>query len=78
MKRPGEFELPEGRPPEPSAPRSDSGGIRSPEQELFFRGKQVLGRKAGGLITRAVKARGGLIPLVRAMIETASTKQDAA
>lgn len=46
------------------------------EIELFRRGKKVLGANAGGLIANLLKAQAGKIPLARAAIETASTKQD--
>lgn len=47
-----------------------------PEKELFDRGKQVLGRKAGGLIAKLKAAKGGNLALARAVIEQASTKQN--
>lgn len=47
-----------------------------PERELFERGKAVLGPDAGGLIAKVRKAKNGSIPLARAVIETASTKQN--
>lgn len=47
-----------------------------PEKELFDRGKTVLGKDAGGLITRLLKSKQGKVALARAAIETASTKQD--
>jgi hypothetical protein len=49
---------------------------QTPEVELFRRGKELLGPSAGGLIKNLVKAKGGSIPLARAALETASTKQD--
>lgn len=47
-----------------------------PEKELFDRGKQVLGKSAGGLIVKLLRAKGGNIALTRAAIEQASTKQN--
>lgn len=47
----------------------------SAESELFRRGKEVLGKSSGGLISQLVKAKGA-IPLARAAIETAAMKQD--
>lgn len=47
-----------------------------PEKELFDRGKQVLGKSAGGLIANLLKAKGRNIALARAAIEQASTKQN--
>lgn len=48
----------------------------SAEIELYKRGKEILGAKAGGLITDLVKAKQGSFALARAAIETASTKQN--
>ena len=45
------------------------------ERELFRRGKDVLGKSAGGLIRDLLRARGGNVALARAAIEQASTKQ---
>lgn len=50
--------------------------VPSEETELFKRGKAVLGKSAGGLITQLLKAKEGKIPLARAAIETAATKHD--
>jgi hypothetical protein len=46
------------------------------ERELFRRGKGVLGQNAGGLIKNLLKAKKGSVPLARAAVETAATKQD--
>ena len=46
------------------------------ETELFRRGREVLGKSAGGLITQLLKAKDGKVALARAAIETASTKSD--
>lgn len=46
------------------------------EVELFRRGKQLLGEQAGGLIANLKKAKGGSIPLARAALETAATKEN--
>ena len=48
----------------------------TPETELFRRGKEVLGKNAGGLIAELLRAKDGSIPLARSAIETASTKHD--
>lgn len=48
----------------------------SPEKELFQRGKEVLGKNAGGLIKKLLAAKNGDAALARAVIEVASTKQD--
>lgn len=52
--------------------------IENEEQALFRRGKAVLGDSSGGLIAKLLKAKGGSIPLARAAIEQASTKQNPA
>jgi hypothetical protein len=50
--------------------------ILNDEADLFRRGKAVIGKDAGGLITKLVKAKGS-IPLARAAIELASSKENA-
>lgn len=45
------------------------------EKELFDRGKEILGRDAGGLIVNLLRAKEANLELARAAIETASTKQ---
>lgn len=47
-----------------------------PDKDLFDRGKQVLGKSAGGLIAKLKAAKGGNVALARAAIEQASTKQN--
>lgn len=47
-----------------------------PEVELFRRGREVLGKGAGGLISKLLSAKQKNIPLARAAIEQASTKSD--
>jgi hypothetical protein len=47
------------------------------EKQLFDRGKQVLGKEAGGLIAKLLKAKQRNFALARAAIEMASTKQNA-
>lgn len=46
------------------------------EKALFDRGKEVLGKSAGGQIVKLLKAKGGNVALARAIIETASQKQN--
>jgi hypothetical protein len=46
------------------------------EKQLYDRGKEVLGEKAGGLIKSLLKAKNGDTALARAAIETASTKSN--
>lgn len=48
----------------------------APDADLFRRGKEVCGKQAGGLIRNLLKAKGGNIPLARAAVETAATKQN--
>jgi hypothetical protein len=59
-------------PPLRAAPVDDGG-----DAALFERGKQVLGKNAGGLIKQLKAAKDGNIALARAAIEQASTKQNA-
>lgn len=47
-----------------------------PEREYFLRGREVLGKGAGGLIGKLLKAKGGNVALARAAIEQASQKQN--
>lgn len=47
-----------------------------PEREYFERGRSVLGKGAGGLIGKLLKAKGGNVALARAAIEQASQKQN--
>lgn len=49
-----------------------------PEREYFLRGREVLGKGAGGLIAKLLKAKGMNVALARAAIEQASTKQNPA
>jgi hypothetical protein len=45
------------------------------EREYFMRGREVLGKGAGGLIGKLLKAKGGNVAMARAAIEQASQKQ---
>jgi uncharacterized protein YdaU (DUF1376 family) len=47
-----------------------------PEVELFRRGREVLGKQSGGLISKLLAAKQKNVPLARAAIEQASTKSD--
>jgi hypothetical protein len=49
-----------------------------PEADYYRRGKEVLGAKAGGVLTNLLVAKGGNLALARAAIEHASTRGDAA
>jgi hypothetical protein len=59
----------------PSAPPPPT-DLPTPEAELYRRGREVLGKNAGGLITDLKKHHGGNVALARATIEQASTKSD--
>ena len=50
--------------------------LADPEAELFRRGREVLGKGAGGLISKLLAAKQKNIALARAAIEQASTKSD--
>lgn len=65
----------EGKGKESAAPVGAQTEPPSDEADLFRRGKEVLGKSSGGIISNLLKARGS-IPLARAAIETAATKQD--
>jgi len=47
-----------------------------PEREYFVRGREVLGKGAGGLIGKLLKSKGGNVSLARAAIEQSSQKQN--
>lgn len=51
----------------PAAPRDENA-------ELFARGREVLGKNAGGQIAKLLKAKGGMVNLARAAIEAAASK----
>ncbi|MDP2618601.1 MAG: hypothetical protein Q8P46_00250 [Hyphomicrobiales bacterium] len=70
----------EGEGERKNAEPNGSGAVSAPldpEKDLFDRGKAVLGKSAGGQIVKLLKAKGGSIPLARAAIEMAATKQNA-
>jgi uncharacterized protein YdaU (DUF1376 family) len=46
----------------------------APEAELFRRGRDILGKDAGGIIKKLLAAKDSSVPLARAALETASTK----
>ena len=48
------------------------------ERELFARGREILGKSAGGLIANLLKAKGHNVALTRAALETASQKENPA
>jgi hypothetical protein len=47
-----------------------------PDADLFRRGREVLGKEAGGLVAKVKRAKNGSVPLTRAAIETAATKDN--
>lgn len=49
---------------------------KTDEADLFDRGRKVLGKDAGGMIAKVLKAKGGNVSLARAAIETAATKSN--
>ncbi|MGB5903787.1 MAG: hypothetical protein WBH00_13145 [Xanthobacteraceae bacterium] len=51
----------------PAAPRDE-------ERELFARGREILGKNAGGQIAKLLKAKGGIVSKARAAIEQAASK----
>ena len=56
-------------------PKGPLTAAEAEEVALFERGKVVLGKDAGSLIAKLLKAKGGSIAQARAAIEQASTKQ---
>lgn len=63
--------------PQPQSQKEDAApAAPDPEVELFRRGREVLGKGAGGLISKLLTAKQKNIPLARAAIEQASTKSD--
>lgn len=48
-----------------------------PEVDLFRRGREVLGKSAGGMVKQLLDAKGGKVSDARAAIETAAGKNDA-
>ena len=50
--------------------------VSTEEADLFRRGKEILGNSSGGLIKKLLAAKEGRIPLARAALEMAATKQD--
>lgn len=52
-------------------------GSHSDEADLFKRGKSILGPNAGGLIVELLKSKNKSVPLARAAIEQAATKENA-
>jgi hypothetical protein len=69
--------LPEDNSPEGTQGAANAAPQSTADQEraLFWRGKEILGQNAGGLIKNLLKTKGS-VELARAAIETAATKQD--
>ncbi|MHC2399142.1 hypothetical protein ACVMGC_003686 [Bradyrhizobium barranii subsp. barranii] len=65
--RPGELDLGHAEAAKPQRP--------DPETELFRRGREVLGKSAGGVISQLLKAK-GKPELARAAVEVAATKEN--
>lgn len=55
---------------------AEPSGSHSDEADLFRRGKEVLGKDAGGLVVKLLKAKNGAVPLARAAVEQASQKEN--
>jgi hypothetical protein len=70
--------VPTERPPDVGGP--DSKPEKPPDAtadaQLYTRGREVLGKAAGGIVTELKKHFGGNIALARASLEQASTKHD--
>lgn len=50
--------------------------IKTPDAELFAKGRDILGKSAGGLIKRLLDAKGGNIPQAMSALYEASTKDN--
>jgi len=55
----------QGKPSQPEA-----------QDDIYARGRRVLGESSRGLVAKLIEAKGGNIPLARAALEVASTKAD--
>jgi hypothetical protein len=64
--------------PEAREPEKKDAAIAAPdpEVELFRRGREVLGKQGGGLVSKLLTAKQKNVALARAAIEQASTKSD--
>lgn len=56
--------------------KKEDAACAAPDAELFRRGREVLGKNAGGLISQLLTAKQKNIALARAAIEQASTKDN--
>lgn len=65
-----------------SSESSGSPSMKDPpldaEADFYRRGREVLGKQAGGMLTKLLRAKGGNVALARAGLEQASTRGDAA
>jgi hypothetical protein len=78
-ERKGEEGKGEDKNPEANASGADAPPDPSePEREFFRRGKQVLGKSAGGQLAKLLSACGRNVSLARSKIELAATKDNAA
>ena len=69
--------MPPGIAPTPSPTKKEgapSAPSTNPEKELFERGREVLGKRAGGLIAKLLKAHRGSIAQTKTTIERAAEK----
>jgi len=70
IKRPDTEQITEQKDAAIAAPETD-------EVQFFRRGKELLGPSAGGFLRKLIDAKGNSIPLARAALEQASTKENA-
>lgn len=62
---------------QPQSQKQDAASAApDPEVELFRRGREVLGKQAGGMISKLLAAKKKNVALARAAIEQASTKDN--
>jgi hypothetical protein len=59
-----------------AAPAASNINIKAPDAELFAKGRDLLGKSAGGLIKRLLDSKGGNVPLAMAALLQASTKEN--
>lgn len=64
--------------PEANASGADAPDPSIAERDLFRRGREVLGKSAGGLIAKLLKAKGANVALARSALEAAATKDNPA
>jgi hypothetical protein len=76
----GTEEVPSSGSKEPSEGRgrASSVDLSDPTTRLYHRGKEVLGKSAGGQITKLLASLDGVVPKAMAAVETSSTKANPA